>query len=235
MRDKRTKADPRRRLAVAVAATLGAVAAAPLFAQVNYSATLLYPLTAPSGYQVQPGVPASNDYTVAAGQTAGVAFAVATGNASSIAVLWSEPSGAVVNLNPSGFSQSSATATDGSQQVGYGTDSQGNGVALLWSGTAASAANLNPPGFVYSEAEAIGGGQEVGVGEDAADPTNGHALLWSGTAASAVDLAPTDLTGITSTLALRQPRRRSGSATAAPQAAQASKTRFFGPGAPRQP
>jgi hypothetical protein len=101
------------------------------------------------------------------------------------ALMWT--SGGVVDLNPSGFDHSSAFATDGAQQVGYGSPLTGGGDhALLWTGTANSAVDLHPPGgFLHSEAWGVGGGQQVGA---AGDNGSWHALLWTGSAQSAVDL-----------------------------------------------
>jgi autotransporter-associated beta strand protein len=120
----------------------------------------------------------------AAGQVVGD---VTIGSDSS-AVVWSEPSGSPIYLNPTnipGSNSSLANNTDGTQQVGT---SGGN--AILWSGTAASAIDLNPTGCNISAASAISGSQEVGYGWGPATNNQPHAMLWSGTAASAVDLNP---------------------------------------------
>jgi hypothetical protein len=113
------------------------------------------------------------------------------------ALLWSGPSGAVVDLHPTqfiDFSASSAWGTDGAHQVGsIGNDSFQH--AVLWNGTAASAVDLHPTnlsGFDYSTAYGTNSGQQVGDGEGS---VGSHALLWTGTAASAVDLHPTNLSG----------------------------------------
>ncbi len=109
------------------------------------------------------------------------------------ALLWSGTADSIVDLNPSGFVFSSASATDGNQQVGFVVTVPRMNIlhAMLWSGTAASAVDLNPSGFGYSRALGVGGGQQVGLGI-----VNGglqfqfHALLWAGTANSGVDLNP---------------------------------------------
>lgn len=99
------------------------------------------------------------------------------------ALLWT--SRGVVDLHPSGFTYSAASATDGVQQVGGGDDH-----ALLWSGSANNVIDLHPPGYTRSRALGVSGGQQVGWGS-----TSGlelpRALLWTGSAQSAVDLNPT--------------------------------------------
>jgi uncharacterized membrane protein len=106
------------------------------------------------------------------------------------ALLWTGTAESAVDLNPSGYSDSYATNTNGVQQVGYGLlngcDNRNDFHALLWSGTAASAVDLHPAQFKYSLAFDIGGTQEVGYGVGSDNMT--HAVLWRGTAASAVDL-----------------------------------------------
>jgi hypothetical protein len=91
-----------------------------------------------------------------------------------------------IDLNPSGFSQSYARGTNGTQQVGCGYGSAGKH-ALLWNGSADNFIDLNPSGFHNSYAYGISGTQQVGMGDY-------HALLWSGTAASYVDLNPSGFT-----------------------------------------
>jgi hypothetical protein len=99
----------------------------------------------------------------------------------------------VIDLTPSGFTNSAAYGTNGLQQVGGGSGSAtGNrNHALLWSGTAASAIDLNPSGFDDTSAPEINGSQQVGHDTGPATGGQRHAVLWSGTAASAVDLNPT--------------------------------------------
>ena len=56
------------------------------------------------------------------------------------ALLWTGTAASYQDLNPSGFLQSAAAATNGTQQTGYGYTTVGDVQhALLWSGTAASA------------------------------------------------------------------------------------------------
>jgi hypothetical protein len=97
-----------------------------------------------------------------------------------------------MDLNPAGFDNSLAIATDGVQQVGqaWSSNSPVDGNAILWSSTAASAINLNPAGFADSYASGIAGNQQAGGGWGSSTGNNWHAVLWSGAAASAVDLNP---------------------------------------------
>jgi hypothetical protein len=102
------------------------------------------------------------------------------------AVLWNGSDGSATDLNPNGFVWSTATATNGSQQIGWGwTGSQSH--ALLWSGTADSAIDLNPAGYFTSTACGVNGSQQVGYGMyDMA--WSDQALLWNGSAESVVVL-----------------------------------------------
>jgi hypothetical protein len=122
------------------------------------------------------------------------------------ALLWSGTAASAVDLNPTnlnGIVYSSASATNGTQQVGEGSDEYLSVThALLWSGTAASAVDLNPNGFSFSDAVGISpsGNQQVGSAEIGS--TGYQAMLWSGTAASAVDLNPTNFIGNNASFAL---------------------------------
>lgn len=108
------------------------------------------------------------------------------------ALLWQDPSGAPLDLQPGGFANSVAFATDGSRQVGEAWNSSidAGSHAMLWSGTAGSAVDLHPASagrYVSSAAFGVHGNQQVGYAETG----NGeHAMVWTGTAASAVDLHP---------------------------------------------
>ncbi|MGD1277616.1 MAG: PEP-CTERM sorting domain-containing protein [Tepidisphaeraceae bacterium] len=178
----------------AVLALLGI--AAPAARAASYSGTVLYPCTLPSNFAG--GMTVSGG---AAGQTVG--YGTSASN-NSHALLWSGTAASAVDLQPtnlSGYDQSYALGTNGTQQVGYGAGSGTgyNAHALLWSGTAGSAVDLNPTklaGFTASYALGTSGTQQVGDGYDSG-ASNWHALLWSGTADSAVDLQPTNLTGFT--------------------------------------
>lgn len=122
------------------------------------------------------------------------------------ALLW-KADGTAVDLNPAGRALSDADATDGTQQVGYGTPEITAGFhALLWSGSPGSVIDLHPAGLSgidQSVAYGLSATQQVGQGYSNLGSPNpiGHALLWNGSAASVVDLNPTSLPGITSSLA----------------------------------
>jgi hypothetical protein len=159
----------------------------------TYSGAVLYPVTLPIL-----DVPGGVVFDVSAGQAVGVGSPL-----SNHAYLWTTVG--ALDLNPSGFAESEALGTNGTQQVGYASGSGGtvDEHALLWNGTAASAVDLSPTnlsGIYDSLAVATSGTQQVGMGDGATDGS--HALLWTGTAASAVDLNPTNLSGITSSEAL---------------------------------
>jgi hypothetical protein len=95
-----------------------------------------------------------------------------------------------VDLNPAGYTFSTATGVSDGRQVGwgYGPATGGNSHALLWSGSASSAVDLNPSGLTGSWLYATAGGQQVGYGYGPATGNGDHAFVWSGTADSAVDL-----------------------------------------------
>src|SRR5207253_2479363 len=82
------------------------------------------------------------------------------------ALLWSGSASNVVDLHPSGFVNSEATGTSGSQQVGDGFGAPISNLrhALLWSGTAASVVDLHPSGFAQTVGTGISGNQQVGYG-----------------------------------------------------------------------
>jgi hypothetical protein len=172
--------------------TVSCLAIAPLALAQQYVGTVLYPLTTPNGYY---GGDAEILQSSVAGQTVGWDQTLTYAQH---AALWSAPDGVATDLNPAGFANSDAFATNGVQQVGGAGNGPGftpdQDQAMLWSGTAASAVNLNPGGFTYSIAYGIAGNQQVGKGEGSITGNNDHALLWSGTAASAVDLNPVGFT-----------------------------------------
>ena len=186
-------------LFAAVISLLVAVHSAPA---VNYTAHDLYTLTDPAGLVgVEPVENGAEGGGAAGGQVVGGGFVPNTEPELIRAVYWTS-GGTPVNLNPSGFTESQAFATDGVNQVGGGPN---DGVAnkphaLLWSGTAASAVDLNPSGDAYSFAYGVYGNQQVGT---AAVTSSGatNAYLWTGTAASAVNLNPTNLPNITASTA----------------------------------
>lgn len=102
------------------------------------------------------------------------------GGGEGAAALWSGTASSFVNLAPAGSTESTAYATDGTQQVGVAAIGNQD-VAGLWSGSAASWINLNPTGSLSSTAYGEFGGYQVGV-------VNGVAAIWHGSAASYIDL-----------------------------------------------
>lgn len=123
---------------------------------------------------------------IAGGQQVGAAQSNVDGN--NHAVLWNGSAAGVVDLHPAGALNSSADATDVSQQVGTVL---GNGryTAALWQGTAATYVNLNPLTNATSAAAGVYGGIQVGSYASSVNSAS-HAVLWHGTAQSAVDLSP---------------------------------------------
>ncbi len=148
--------------------------------------TNLYTLGRPAGIgSIEAGV-------AAGGQITGDGYGSVTSE-NYHALLWTPSATSGIDLNPSGFVESRAYGTSGTQQVGYGSTalpSVNSAHALLWNSSAASAADLNPSGFTYSIANATSGTQQVGAGSSPSTNNYDHALLWSGSAASYVDLHP---------------------------------------------
>lgn len=153
----------------------------------EYVAKDLYVLNSPSGDFTSSVL---GQIPIALGQTAAT-------DATIHALLLLPPAGEVFELEPAGFSSSSANSTDGHQQVGalYVGSTQH---AALWGGTPESGVDLHPgllEGFDQSLAWGIGGGQQVGGGTGpVAGNNNEHALLWKGTPDSAMDLHPAGFT-----------------------------------------
>jgi hypothetical protein len=102
----------------------------------------------------------------------------------------------VVNLHPTGSSESRALAVRDGQQVGYATVVSAGGWAsihaALWSGSAASYVHLDgrPQGTGYSIAHGVHGGQQVGEFYTLGPGQFKRATLWSGSALSRVELHP---------------------------------------------
>ena len=106
---------------------------------------------------------------------------------------WNGSAASAIDLHPAGFDASEATATNGTQQGGWGYLAIGTSHqhALLWSGTATSAVDLHPAGYTDSRVNALNATVQVGEGWVGAPGVVGsvrHALVWSGTAASVIDL-----------------------------------------------
>jgi len=183
-----------------------AVAAAiPNLASAQYSGVVLYAAQVPAGCQNSGSLtPTIND--AAGGQLVG--FDPLVPATTDHALLWTASNSTAVDLNPtnlSGYSASSLTGTNGSQQVGVasGTATSVYPHAMLWNGTADSAVDLNPTnlnGFLSSYANCTSGSQQAGYGYDSNDHGRQHALLWNGAANSAVDLNPANLPGFWSSI-----------------------------------
>jgi len=171
-----------------LAAALAGLGTGAAHAQVTY--TDLYTLGLPfgAGYDSLSG----GAQVAAGGQVVGSCQGIETGNF--CAMLWSNNAAGGVKLNPAGFTNSYASGTNGTQEVGDGdgTSTGSNYHALLWNGSAGSAVDLNPSGFTTSDAIGIIGTQQVGEGYNTAPDgiPDYHALLWSGSAGSVVDLNP---------------------------------------------
>ena len=105
------------------------------------------------------------------------------------ALLWNGTAESKVELEPSGFSESSALGVSGGTQVGWAgkiVSGSSQHHALIWNGAATSFVDLHPAGYAASEAWAVSGGTQVGYATQGGQ----HAMLWNGTALSYVDLHP---------------------------------------------
>jgi hypothetical protein len=182
-------------------ATIVSLTVTPTFAQ-TYIGIDLYTLAVPNGFGGNFSIPGYSSMA-SAGTVVGSGFGSGTGGKNH-ALVWSGPTGTVVDLNPTnliGLDSSDVFGTNGTQQVGYGFSNDIVAHALLWNGTANSAVDLQPTnlnGFTSTTAFGTNGTQQVG------DGINGgfeHALLWNGTANSAVDLHPTNLSGFDNSFA----------------------------------
>ena len=157
-----------------------------------YTATVLYPLQVPAGSASISPRSVMTNHSAGSGLLAGA-------NAPSHALLWSSPTGAASDLNPTNLgdiSSSRIMAAVGDQQVGSigGNATGGFSHAALWSGAADSAVDLEPTnlsGFFASGGSGSDGVHQVGFGFYGTQASSiHHALLWTGTADSAVDLNP---------------------------------------------
>ncbi len=100
------------------------------------------------------------------------------------AFLWRGSPESGIDLNPPGFSQSTAWAVSADGLAGDGIRPGWDGLthALFWKGLARTAIDLNPTGFLTSTARGAASGCQVGWGRGAATSGVNHALLWRGTA-----------------------------------------------------
>ncbi|MFI5386200.1 MAG: hypothetical protein ACHQ50_08780 [Fimbriimonadales bacterium] len=106
------------------------------------------------------------------------------------AYMWKGNVATAIDLNPQGYTQSTAWAVSGDTQVGEGTKADtGLTHALMWHGSAESSVDLNPVAFMSSSSYGASGSYEVGCGARAATGGLNHALLWHGSP-SCVDLNP---------------------------------------------
>ena len=144
----------------------------------------------------------SSAYAVS-GTSVATSVVVGSGSASNTthAYLWTGGTASnSFDLNPTGYSYSTANGVIGSAgassvTVGYGsgTATSGDSHALLWTGSTTTAIDLNPTNLANiesSQATAISGtsGASVTVGIGFTPSGVAHALLWNNTSASAIDL-----------------------------------------------
>jgi len=132
--------------------------------------------TAPSTFHPVSGYAGSTAYGVSRGQQVGTGTVGSLGHA----LLWTGSAQSVVDLHPSGFSETVAKAVAAGRRVGWGTTTDGSTHALLWNGTADSVVDLHvflPAGFTWSRANGIdASGNIIGSAGDALYTT--HAILW---------------------------------------------------------
>lgn len=128
---------------------------------------------------------------MAPGQQAGTTLVDVGGSEHTHAAIWSGTSQSLVDLNPTGFGDSMAYATDGQRQGGYVriSSTMGGHMAAMWSGTASTFVNLNPQWSSYSEIRGMVPGQQVGSAQPIGTLPM-HATIWNGTAQSAIDVDP---------------------------------------------
>ncbi|MFL6208977.1 MAG: hypothetical protein ACJ74W_09015 [Pyrinomonadaceae bacterium] len=158
----------------------------------NYQVVIYQP---PPGISETQGLGIGGLQRVGAGRITGATYPDYTH-----ALLWTGSVVVPIDLHPPGWTYSSASATNGSQQVGYveGHNYPYTGRhAALWSGTPSSLVLLSPvESGDYSEALSIAGDQQVGYVDSSFGGNEGgytyiiHATLWRGTPESMVDLHP---------------------------------------------
>jgi RNA polymerase sigma factor (sigma-70 family) len=193
-----------------LSAAIAGVVAAPTVPLVYHalsgpSVAITSPLPNPASGPVLSAVaPIPTGYTVIDLTPAGLPMAIASGiwhnqqvgGAGTVhehAMLWLGTAASAVDLNPNGFTSSTAYATYGVKQVGYGIDQTDSQHALEWNGSSTKYVDLNPYGFDSSKIYDISGNQEVGIGQIANSLGGGvtnvnpvlatpamtvHALLW---------------------------------------------------------
>jgi uncharacterized membrane protein len=124
----------------------------------------------------------SSAYATGLGHRSEVGCGTPVGMSVTHALLWHGTAASMIDLQPSGFTDSCARAAQGSVEVGYGHVS-GTGAqhALLWKGSATTAVDLQqylPNTFTSSEAYAIDtAGAIVGSAYSTSTAT-WHAVIW---------------------------------------------------------
>lgn len=114
---------------------------------------------------------------------------VSSPNGMGHALLFSGTADSAVDLHPATFFRTVAWAVSGSQQVGYGSLTDGGpDHPLLWTGTAASVLDLLPAGAEKGHAFAVRNG--VQAGSVAAPGAKSHAAIWHGASSSFQDVNP---------------------------------------------
>ena len=123
----------------------------------------------------------------------GFGHGAATGGVKYHALMLQSNAASMVDLHPSGYSESRLYAISGNQQAGYVVVSLAAGRAqahaYLWSGSAIGGVDLHPTGYDNTIVFAASGGMQGGRGFLAGN-TNSRALLWTGSPESVVDLHP---------------------------------------------
>jgi hypothetical protein len=135
------------------------------------------------------GISISTAFATTGSQQVGVGQV--TGSSDDHALLWSGTAESAVDLNPtnlSGFTNSTAVATNGIQQVGsaFGDAADSQDMAIVWTGAADSAENLQPflpadGSWTYSDAKSIdSSGNIFGVANGTYDGVTGNFVVeWS--------------------------------------------------------
>ena len=161
---------------------------------VTYVGVDLYTLQAPAL------LPSFSALDAFGGQVGGRAATLLTDNFH--AILWSGPTGASVDLTPTGAATARISGLVSGQQVGSFSPEVTLGAvgphAAIWSGTRTSLIDLNPNSeLTTSMALATDGSHQVGyvaVAPSAGASRIPQAALWSGSAASVINLHPAGYT-----------------------------------------
>ena len=113
------------------------------------------------------------------------------GGINSRAYLMSGNALTAIDLHPAtGYYNSMATSTDGTDQCGYAASNLGGIHASKWSGSSSSHVDLHPSGYNFSYCTAVDNGQQGGFAEQQSYFISAsHAMLWNGSSI-ATDLHP---------------------------------------------